>query len=89
MTSRAIRIAAPVFFTVPAGTVAQMCGKCAATVYPIEAASSKQKQMAIDCQVLGGRAPTAMAAGSGVSHWIYCTGPARDRATRRREHSPL
>lgn len=75
------RIVPPTFFPVPAGTAATPCPGCGESVYEIEAAAPNDKRAAIDCQVVGGRTPTGIAAGSGVLHWIYCT--ASVRATRR------
>lgn len=69
-------MAPPTFFTIPAGVVATACPSCGETIYLADTLAPG-KLVEVDTQVLGGRAPTSAAAGSGVLHRIYCSAPAR------------
>lgn len=76
MTRKLLRQVAPTFFSVAAGVMPTDCPACGEPVYLADAAAPG-KLVEVDCAVMGGRAPTATTAGSGVLHRIYCNAPAR------------
>lgn len=60
---------AAIFYTVPAGELAQQCKKCPATIYFVPTARSV---MPVRCDVEGGIAPTPKEPGRGAPHWADC-----------------
>ena len=72
--------ATPAIMHVPAGATGFRCRFCEATVFFV--ITPRGRRMPVNCDVEGGRRPTATDHGSGATHFADCPGADAARSPR-------